>query len=190
MDIKQIQKDIFKAVETVRRGGIILYPTDTIWGLGCDATNTDAVERLFEIKHRPGSKAMISLVDSLETLEKWVWEIPEKAEEAINNQSGSLTIIYDSPRGITPSLMAEDGSAAFRITTLNFTRQLCATFGKPLVSTSANISGQIAPRTFSEIPEEIIRSVDYTCSFGRDLHPAEPSRILKIGNDGSITVIR
>lgn len=184
------EKDLARALETLNSGGLILYPTDTIWGIGCDATNENAVSRVFNLKNRASAKAMISLVDSIDTLYKWIDHLPDAAIEEIRVSSSPLTIIYDSPHGLASNLIAEDGSAAFRIPAIEFTKHLCKRFGKPVVSSSANISGCPAPQTFSEIPEEILKNVDYVCFTGRSLPPSKPSRILKIANTGSITVIR
>lgn len=189
MDREQ-EKDLNSALEVLCGGGIILYPTDTIWGIGCDATNTQAVSRLYEMKGRPTSKAMISLVDSLDSLRSWVDKVPEKAEEEINLADRPLTVIYDSPRGISEMLKSEDGSSAFRIVSLNYTAELCSRLGKPLVSTSANLTGKPSPRTFREIEDKILRQVDYICQYGRTLYGDKPSRIVKISDGGLVTIIR
>ena len=188
MDVAQ---DIDNALKVLKEGGIILYPTDTVWGLGCDATNEEAVKRIFAIKQRSCAKAMISLVDSLETLKIWLDKIPHLAlEEIKNNRSRPLTIIYDTPRGIVSLLRAEDGSAAFRITGHFFSHKLCAGLGRPLVSTSANISGQPTPKRFDDIDAEIIDSLDYVCNTGRIPKDGHPSRILKITDKEEITIVR
>lgn len=185
------EADISRALEVLKSGGIILYPTDTIWGLGCDAANEDAVKRLYSLKRRADSKAMISLVDSLDTLCEWVETVPETALEEINKSGNrALTIIYDTPKGISNSLRAEDGSAAFRITRHKFSNTLCKLLGSPLVSTSANISGNPSPHSFMEIEEEIKAKADYICHEERNNINERASRILKIGNDGSVSVIR
>lgn len=182
-------KDLEKALDVLRSGGIILYPTDTIWGLGCDATNEKAVERLFKIKKRPDSKAMISLVESMESLSKWVEPIPEGAlKELRKDGQRPLTIIYDSPAGISSLLKAEDGSAGFRITNHEFSNNLCKKLGRPLVSTSANFSGKASPSCFDEIDEEIKKGVDYACQTGRDTFCSVPSRIVKVSEDGIIII--
>ena len=185
-----MEEDLKKALEVLRGGGLILYPTDTIWGIGCDATNDHAVESLFRLKHRPDSKAMISLVDSLCSLKKWVESVPHKALCEIENASRPLTIIYDRPTGISEKLKAEDGSAAFRIPVFSFTRMLCKECGFPLVSSSANVSGKPSPATFREIDEEIINGVDYVCSTGRETSGVRASRILKITDNEKLTIIR
>lgn len=182
--------DIRQALNSLKDGGVILYPTDTVWGLGCDATNSAAVERLFSIKRRPDAKAMISLVDSIGTLRKWVRIIPDNALLEMASSNRPLTVIYDHPLGIDSSLLAPDGSAAFRVPDYEFTRILCAALEKPLVSTSANFSGEPTPLSFDDIPEEIKTAVDYICHEGRDRHGTKPSRVLKITDYNHLTVIR
>lgn len=190
MESDLFDSDLAKALTTLRSGGLLLYPTDTIWGLGCDATDDDAVSRLFELKLRPEAKAMLSLVDSLDSLSRWVSDIPEVAVREILSSTSPLTVIYDSPKGISGLLKAPDGSAAFRITKEEFSSNLCRRFGKPVVSTSANISGQPYPAAFNAICEDIRSGIDYTCLYGRDKTAPKPSRILKISNDGVVSVIR
>lgn len=191
MTPEEIEADLKIASRVLDEGGIILYPTDTIWGLGCDACSEEAVERLFALKSRPGAKAMISLVDSLPMLFRWVGNVPGKAREEIENPDGHpLTVIYDNPEGIAPALKADDGSAAFRIPQLRFTRELCRRLGRPIVSTSANISGHPAAKTYEEIAGDLKEGVDYICRYGRELPPGSPSRILKITDKEEVTVIR
>lgn len=185
------KEDIREAVATMRRGGIILYPTDTIWGLGCDATNAEAVARLFEIKHRPDAKSMLALVDSVAMLERYVDDIPDVAYELIEAAVNPLTIIYDHPRGIAPALLAPDGSMGFRITRERYSASLCRALRHPIVSTSANISGKPSPRNFSEITEQITGSVDYIAGYRRaDTTPASPSGIIKISDGGVFKILR
>lgn len=186
----EIQEDLRQAVKVLIGGGIIVYPTDTIWGIGCDATNAEAVERLFKIKHRPDSKAMISLVDSLSSLISYVDHIPGSVLREIEISARPLTVIYPSIRGIVPRLKAPDGSAAFRIPGNEYTKQLCHLLGRPLVSTSVNISGCKAPAVFSDISEELLELADYVCRFGRRLPSSAPSRIIKVESKGTLTVIR
>lgn len=183
-------RDLSQALGKLEKGGIILYPTDTIWGLGCDATNEDAVKRLFDLKHRPGAKAMISLVGSLDCMKNWVKHVPDAAIEEIKSACRPITVIYDSPFGISDLLKAEDGSAAFRIPDYEFTKELCLRFGKPIVSTSANFSGANAPNSFEDIDENILKKVDYICQNGRNRLGNSPSRIIKISNNGEKIVIR
>lgn len=190
MTEREINADMERALKCLKEGGIILYPTDTIWGIGCDATDSAAVERIFALKRRPGSKAMISLVASLGQLSEYVDDVPEEAKKLMEETSTPLTVIYSNPKGISSALKAEDGSAAFRITGNEFTAKLCAMLGRPLVSTSANIAGQPSAAVFSEINEDIKAGVDYICEFGRNLRAGSPSRIVKFESDGRKTVIR
>lgn len=185
------REDMSKALEILRNGGVILYPTDTIWGLGCDATNPDAVEKIYLIKGRAESKAMLALVGSDGQLQNYVAHIPEVAWELIDNAVDPLTLIYDHPKGLAPNLIASDGSAGIRITNENFSRTLCQRFGKPIVSTSANRSGQKSPRTYAEISPEIKAKVDYIVQYGRSSAiPHSASNIIKISDGGVIKVIR
>lgn len=187
---KEYERDIERALKTLRNGGIILYPTETIWGIGCDATLPDAVKRIFSIKRRADGKAMISLVDSLEMLEKWVTTVPDAARRAIDTAKGPLSIIFDHPIGIADELRAEDGSAAFRITTLPLAAHIVRELGHPLVSTSANISGAPSAMTFIDIDQEIKESVDYILEHGQDRTGATPSSVLKITDKGEVTRLR
>ena len=188
MDVK---KDIEKAVEILNAGGIILYPTDTIWGLGCDATNENAVKRIFELKRRPQAKAMISLVDSEESLIQWLEYVPEAALREIRNKKcRPLTVIYDKPKGIATPLKADDGSAAFRITNHYYSNALCAGLGRPIVSTSANYAGDPSPASFNGIDDNIKKEVDYICKCERESASGSPSRIVKINDEGNVKVIR
>lgn len=185
------EEDIRRSVEVMRCGGIVLYPTDTIWGIGCDATNAEAIEKIYRLKKRRESKACISLVDSIITLERYVDVIPDAAEMLIEVAVEPLTIIYDSPRGIASALKAEDGSAAFRITNEEFSRELCRRLRKPVVSTSANISGDKVALAFDEISPEIVNGVDYAVRYRRDdTSHSKPSAIIKIDNSGVLKIIR
>lgn len=183
-------EDLRKAVEVLRAGGIILYPTDTIWGIGCDATNSDAVAKIYKLKQREDSKSMLSLVGSDGMLQQFADDIPDIAWELIDAAVNPLTIIYDHPRNIAFNLIAEDGSAGFRITDEQFSKALCQRLRKPVVSTSANISGKPSPRSFAEISADIISGVDYVVSHGRDHSAAKPSNIIKITEGNVIKVIR
>ena len=166
------REDIRAAVAALRKGGIILYPTDTVWGIGCDATNPDAVRRVFEIKRRADAKALITLVGSLAQLERTVSGIPEVAYQLIR---------VSAPRG----------PIGVRVTAEDFSRSLCLAFGKPLVSTSANISGAPTAATFAEISPEILDAADYVCTSRRnDTTPAKPSTVMRLSEDGAFKVIR
>ena len=186
-----MNEDIKQALEVLKNGGIILYPTDTIWGIGCDATNPEAVKRVYEIKQRSDSKAMLVLVDSSAKLNYYVKDIPPVAWDLIELTTKPLTIIYDGARNLAPDLLAEDGSVGIRVTDEEFSKQLCFRFRKAIVSTSANISGQPSPGNFSEISEEVKQSVDYIVNFRQKEkgHP-KPSGIIKLGADGVVKVIR
>ena len=151
----------------MREGGVILYPTDTIWGIGCDATNEDAVRRVYEIKQRQDSKAMLVLVDSSVKVDFYVRDVPEVAWDLIDLADKPLTIIYSGARNLAANLLAEDGSVGIRVTNEDFSKRLCQQFRKAIVSTSANISGQPSPKNFSEISEEVKSAVDYMWATGR-----------------------
>lgn len=185
------RKDIQAAVDTLRKGGVIVYPTDTVWGIGCDATDSAAVRRIFEIKHRADSKALITLLGSVSELERWIDDVPEVAFELIEASVRPVTIVYDRPHGFAPELLAEDGSAAVRVTTEEWSAALCRLFRKPIVSTSANISGAAAPACFNDISSEILDSADYVATSRRDEAPeAKPSSVIKLGHGGLIRIIR
>ena len=190
--LSQEQKeDIRCAVEVMNQGGIILYPTDTIWGLGCDATNADAVRRIYEIKQRTDAKALISLVDSETKVQFYVKEVPEVAWDVMELSERPMTIVFDGGRNLAPNLLAEDGSVAIRITKEAFSKELCMRMKRAVVSTSANISGQPAPRCFTEISEEIKGAVDYICTSRQDEPPTQTaSSIIKLGAGGEVTIIR
>ena len=185
------KEDIRRAVEVMNNGGIILYPTDTIWGLGCDATNADAVRRIYEIKQRTDAKALISLVDSETKVLFYVKEVPEVAWDVMELSERPMTVVFDGGRNLAPNLLAEDGSVAIRITKEAFSKELCMRMKRAVVSTSANISGQPAPRCFAEISEEIKGAVDYICTSRQDEPPTQTaSSIIKLGAGGEVTIIR
>jgi L-threonylcarbamoyladenylate synthase len=185
------KEDIRRAVEVMNKGGVILYPTDTIWGLGCDATNADAVRRIYEIKQRTDAKALISLVDSETKVQFYVKEVPEVAWDVMELSERPMTVVFDGGRNLAPNLLAEDGSVAIRITKEAFSKELCMRMKRAVVSTSANISGQPAPRCFAEISEEIKGAVDYICSSRQDEPPTQTaSSIIKLGSGGEVTIIR
>jgi L-threonylcarbamoyladenylate synthase len=185
------KEDIRRAIEVMNKGGIILYPTDTIWGLGCDATNADAVRRIYEIKQRTDAKALISLVDSETKVQFYVKEVPEVAWDVMELSERPMTVVFDGGRNLAPNLLAEDGSVAIRITKEAFSKELCMRMKRAIVSTSANISGQPAPRCFSEISEEIKAAVDYICTSRQDEPPTQmASSIIKLGAGGEVTIIR
>ena len=180
-----MQTKINKAIEVLDNGGIILYPSDTIWGIGCDATNTNAVEKVFKFKKRKNSKALISLVANKQQLKSITGNIPD-----LDITSKPTTIIYPNSKGLSYKLLAENGSAAIRIVQDKFCQELILLFGKAIVSTSANISGEIAPRQFSEISEEIRKNVDYIVNLRQNELMSTPSSILMINEDTSIIKLR
>ena len=185
------QDDIKKAVEVMRQGGVILYPTDTVWGIGCDATNPEAVARVYKIKHRDDSKALICLVDSEARLQRYVRNVPEVAWQVMELATQPTTVILDNATGLAENLIAEDGSIAMRITGEPFSKELCYRFQKPIVSTSANIGGQPAAENYKDISEELINSVDYVCySRRQEKKPHTPSKILRIRLNGEVEIIR
>lgn len=184
-------QDIKAAIDTLKRGGLILYPTDTVWGIGCDATNADAVARVYALKRRADSKAMIVLVGTEMALERSVRSVPEVAWQLIDCADRPVTIVYDQGAGVAPNLLAEDGSLAVRLTRESFSQRLCERFRRPLVSTSANVSGQPAPQCFAQISKEIIDGVDYVCESRRDEDEAvKPSMVIKISESGEFKILR
>lgn len=191
MTQKEIAEDIKTAVQTLRQGGLILYPTDTIWGIGCDASNEEAVRRIFRLKQREDSKAMICLVDSADRMQRYLRQVPDVAWDLIEYAEKPLTIILDGATGLAPSLIAEDGSVGLRVTRENISHELCYRFQKAIVSTSANISGQPSPACFAEVADEIKQGVDYIMrSRQNDTSKAKPSQIIKLGLDGRVSIIR
>lgn len=183
--------DINEAVRVMLAGGVILYPTDTIWGLGCDARNSAAVERIFRIKERADSKALICLVDSMAMLERTVGDVPEAAEQLIEVAVEPLTIVYDHGMNVAPQLCASDGSIGVRLTREPFSKGLCAAMRGPVVSTSANISGEPAAMSFHEISKQIVDAVDYVCLSRRDEpSQAKASTVIKISAGGLFKILR
>ncbi len=183
--------DIKKALEVLKSGGIILYPTDTIWGIGCDATNEKAVEKIYKIKKREDSKSMLVLMENPALLERYVTEVPEIAWDLIEIATTPLTIIFSKAKNLAKNLIAEDGSIGIRFTKEAFSSQLLQRFRRPLVSTSANISGEKSPAYFDEISEEIRNQVDYVVEYRQDDNtPSQPSSIIKLGVGGQIEIIR
>lgn len=187
------ETDIASAVACMKEGGIILYPTDTVWGLGCDATCAEAVNRIFKLKQRDDSKAMLSLIDNVKTLAEYVGiEQAEKAAILTSElKPRPVTIVMGNAHGIAPQLIASDGTAAFRLTDEPFSASLCHKLGHPVVSTSANVSGENSPAIFREIDSHIINGVDYVVKYRQDDEQRGiPSKIIKLNNDRSITTIR
>jgi L-threonylcarbamoyladenylate synthase len=191
MTQKQIAEDIKTAVQTLRKGGLILYPTDTIWGIGCDASNEDAVRRIFQLKQREDSKAMICLVDNANRMQRYLRQVPDVAWDLVEFAEKPLTLILDGAVNLAPSLIAEDGSVGIRVTRENISHELCYRYERAIVSTSANISGAPSPSCFAEISDEIKNGVDYIMlSRQNDLSKGKPSQIIKLGLDGQIQIIR
>ncbi|GJG32639.1 threonylcarbamoyl-AMP synthase [Xylanibacter ruminicola] len=190
------EDDIKQAIETMRKGGVILYPTDTVWGIGCDATNAEAVKRVYEIKQREDSKALICLVDSDARMQRYFRNVPDVAWQLIDSlkeatDAKPTTLILDGAINLAPNLIAEDGSLGIRITNEPFSKELCFRFQKAIVSTSANISGEPAAQNYCDIDPRILEAVDYVCWSRRQEHkPHTPSSIIKLKENGEVTVIR
>ncbi|WHF52965.1 L-threonylcarbamoyladenylate synthase [Chryseobacterium gotjawalense] len=177
-------------IETLKSGGTILYPTDTIWGIGCDATNPEAINKIFEIKKREKNKSMIILVESAKRLEDLV-DVPEMAWEIMDLSEKPVTLIYDDPKGLPKEILAEDGSIGIRLVNDLFLKKIITKLNKPLVSTSANFSGQKSPMKFSDISQEIIDSVDFVAEENHDkVSEYSGSSVIRIWNDGRIKVLR
>ncbi|MBA5246119.1 threonylcarbamoyl-AMP synthase [Marnyiella aurantia] len=177
-------------IDTLKSGGTILYPTDTIWGLGCDATNVDAVQKIFEIKKRDRSKSVIILVESEKRLQDLV-EVPEVAWEIMDLSEKPVTLIYDDPKGLPKELLAEDGSIGIRLVKDNYLKKLIGKLNKPLVSTSANFSGEKSPMKYSDISEEIIAAVDAVAEENHDsVSEYAGSSVIRIWADSRVKVIR
>ena len=190
-NLAEWRDDIRQAVEVMNRGGVILYPTDTIWGIGCDATSEEAVRKVYEIKRRSDAKALITLIDSEAKLQFYVPDVPDVAWDLIELSEKPLTIIYDHARNLAPNLLAEDGSAGIRLTREEFSRNLCMRMKRAIVSTSANVSGEPSPRSFSDISPDVLQAVDYVCTSRREESTNPPaSSIIKLGAGGLIKVIR
>ena len=189
------EEDIKNAVEVLRKGGVILYPTDTVWGIGCDATNAEAVKRVYEIKQRDDSKALICLVDNDARLQRYVRNVPDVAWQLLDSLKDSdskpTTLILDGAINLAPNLIAEDGSIGMRITQEPFSKELCYRFQKALVSTSANISGEPAAQNYQDIDPRILEAVDYVCWSRRQEHnPHQPSSIIRLKENGEVNIIR
>ena len=186
-----ISDDLRKACEVLGQGGLLLYPTDTVWGIGCDATNAEAVERVYRLKQRNDNKSMLVLVDSAVKVDFYVRDVPEVAWDLVELADRPLTIVYPNARNLAPNLVAPDGSIGIRVTREPISRQLCQRFRRAIVSTSANIAGQPTPATFGQISQEIRSGVDYIMQARRNDPPsARPSAIIKIGEGGLVQIIR
>ena len=194
-DLRYDKEDLQEALRVLRNGGIIVYPTDTVWGIGCDATNAEAVAKIYALKQREDSKSMLVLLDSPAKLPYYVGEVPETAwallEASEDAETKPLTLIYPHARNMAPNLIAVDGSIGIRISKEPFSKALCAQLKHPIVSTSANISGHPTAHFYAEIEQAILDGADYVCRFRReDDCPAEPSSIIQLLADGSFKILR
>ena len=185
-----MKTEIEQALAILKLGGLILYPTDTLWGIGCDATNAVAVEKVFQLKDRAESMAFICLVNDYKMLNMFVEKVPEITYEILKNADKPTTIIYYGPIGVAQSLIADDNSLAIRVVQDDFCKKLIRKFRWPIVSTSANVSGEKAPQSFQEINPKILEGVDYVVNLQRNKKAAKPSAIIKLKNDGTVTIIR
>lgn len=186
-----LRDEVEKALKVIQDGGIILYPTDTIWGIGCDATNTEAIKKIFKLKQRDEAKSMIILLDTENKLESYVQEVPAIAYDLIEYAENPLTLVMPGAKNISPALIAADGSVGIRVPNHPFCQQLIQRLRRPIVSTSANISGSPSPQNFSEIAQEILEGVDYVVDLDQhDLSKKKPSTIMRIEPDGRFEFIR
>jgi len=185
------KNEVSKALKVLQDGGIILYPTDTIWGVGCDATNTDAVKKIYTLKQRDETKSMIILLDTENKLESYVKDVSPLAYDLIEFAENPLTLVMPGAKNISSALISSDGSIGIRVSKHPFCRQLIQMLRKPLVSTSANISGKPFPQYFSQIAPEIINGVDYVVDIDRDdMEIKTPSTIMRLDPDGQFKFIR
>lgn len=184
-------EEIKKIVEVLEAGGIILYPTDTVWGIGCDATNAAAVQKIYALKNRADSKSMLLLTDSMAKVQAYVQEIPDVVWDLVECADKPLTIIYPQGKNVATNLLAQDGSIGIRITNEPFSKRLCERFKKPIVSTSANVSGMPTPATFAEISDQIKNGVDYVVQHRQqELEKKQQSSIIKFEKNGTFVLIR
>ena len=187
----QMDADIIQCLKVLSAGGLILYPTDTVWGIGCDATNEEAVSRVYQLKQRNDSKALIVLIDSADHLDHYVVDVPAIARELIDVAVKPLTIIYEGAYNLASNLLGAEDSVGIRIPNDEFCHRLCERFGKPIVSTSANVSGQPTAKTFAEIDDAIVGGVDHVVEYRRgDNTPHQPSNIILLSRDGTFKIIR
>ena len=183
-------EEINKCIKVLENGGLILYPTDTVWGIGCDATNKEAVQKVFKLKQRDDSKALICLVANDAMLEKHIEKVPELAYDIIDLATKPTTIIYDKPRGVAENLIASDNTLAIRVASDKFCQYLIGKFKKPIVSTSANISGTNTPKNFQNINKAILSGVDYVVNLHREKQNSSASSIIRLSNDNTVKIIR
>lgn len=185
-----INEEIHKAYEVIKEGGIILYPTDTVWGIGCDATNPEAVAKIYKLKQRAETQSMIVLMNGEKMMYNVFKDIPEVAWQIMDLSEKPTTIILDKPRNVAPNIIAPDNTLGIRIVKEPFCFKLMEKMRKPLVSTSANISGQPTPKSFKEISPEIVNGVDYVVNLHHEKIAGKPSTIIKLTNDSQVKVIR
>lgn len=188
--MQDINEEINNALNVLKRGGIILYPTDTVWGIGCDSTNADAIDKIYALKKRQENKALICLVSDFKMLNQYVEEVPEVAYDILKYAAKPTTIVYDKPIRIAENLVGEDNTLGIRVTKDDFCNRLIRKLKKPLVSTSANISGEKTPENFAQISPAILKGVDYVVNLQQSNKAAKPSAIIKLSNDGKVKVIR
>ncbi|MCW1954161.1 MAG: L-threonylcarbamoyladenylate synthase [Flavobacteriia bacterium] len=184
------QEALKKSKEVLEAGGLILYPTDTVWGIGCDATNPEAVAKVYALKQRADSKALICLVSNVAMLERHVSMVPDAAYDIIDLSTKPTTIIYDAPKGVASNLVAPDQSLAIRVASDKFCQYLIQNFKRPIVSTSANLAGAPTPKNFQEISPDILKGVDYIVPLEPENNNNPPSTIIKLSNSGLVKVIR
>lgn len=185
-----IKEEIESALNVLKRGGLILYPTDTVWGIGCDATNAEAVEKVFQLKKRSDKKSLICLVSDFKMLNEYIENVPEVAYDILKYAKKPTTIIYDDPIRVAENIIAEDNSLAMRVAKDDFCKKLIKKFRRPIVSTSANVSDSKTPQSFTEIDTLILEGVDYVVNLHHEKKSGKPSAIIKLKNDGSVKVIR
>ena len=187
----QQEADIVQCLKTLSAGGLILYPTDTVWGIGCDATNAEAVKKVYQLKQRDDSKALIVLIDSADHLDHYVVDVPMIARELIDVAVKPLTIIYEGAYNLATNVLGDQDSVGIRIPNDEFCHRLCERFGKPIVSTSANVSAAPTAKTFADIDASIVQGVDYAVQYRRDDHASRhPSNIILLSRDGTFKIIR
>ena len=185
-----MKEQIKETIQRLKKGQVILYPTETVWGIGCDATNFDAIAKIYAIKQREETKSMICLVSDIKMLQFYVENVPEAAYNILKFANKPTTIIYDQPKNVAENVVAEDNTVGIRIIKQGFAHQLIKAYGKPIVSTSANISGQPTPKSFNEISQDILTAVDYVVNLPKQKSSGQPSAIIKLSNDGMVKVIR
>lgn len=187
----KVFEEVVKIAEIMKSGGVVIYPTDTIWGIGCDAGNHEAVEKIYKIKERDFSKSMLVLIDRDNKLSRYVKDIPDPAWDILDYATKPTTIIFDKPYNIAENLMAEDGSVGFRVCGDKYCQEIVKKLGRPIVSTSANFSGDPSPKNFETINKELLKRADYVSNYRRrEKRMKAASTIIKLGNDSSVKVIR